>query len=1524
MEKNIEGRARVLTEGKQKKKVWQRVLLWLSAITVFCTTYALILPALTMVDDDVVVCGMVNHKHDENCYVEETAYAFSCMEELHQHDESCFDEDGRCVCGVADYRIHTHGDECYDENGSLICPLPEISEHFHTEDCYETESAAVCGLEEHSHGDECYDENGELTCEIEEHVHTEDCFLTKTVLVCSLEQPVYYGNTEVTEAAFHQHESACYDENGELICGHIEILRHEHVGCVTESTVETLVCELPEHEHDMGCFSEKKDETQYFCGFDYEHTHNEDCYMGHKLICTLSEHTHTEDCLVEKTEEAKVVTIESEPAEDGAIAVITGVLPEGAAAKVEAVPLSTMELVDLFGEEKAGSMTGYVAYDIHVTVDGEEWEPAEGESLSVVMKNLPVAGETVGVLHVEEEATETENAVTEEVEAVVTPEGDVEFETDGFSLYVFYTVDFHYNDTCFSVYVGTDVTLSEIFAQLDIEKNAADAISVVFSSPELIAVESIENDWILHTLEPFNTEETLTIVFSDGETLVLDVTDASIIGGSWQKVVTMSDPSATYIIVNAGGNNALTRNGTGYSRTELTIKDINGRSGHYSIKHFYGMELRDEMQFHFGSTIGGGGSTTVQTGSQPYYLVLTDGTNGFNTTGANLNVSYTSNKGWLFRTGNNSRNYRYLQYSNGSFGKTSGTDTDYAYMDIYKYVPGTIRSTVDNSYSVCVYSVPVDENGVEAGVPLYHGTILVNSTGATNMETLFDGYEIEGMYQSAYYGAESTHSIPNVVSVSRTGGNTLSINTESGSTLITQDDGRAIFLLYEPGSPYDPTPVNPGEDIDPDKAPDHYKRIDWLGDGVENPETDVDNKANLDKTDLYRLYLDVGPEVAYQPLDVLFILDRSSSMTTTYGQQSAYDATDILGRSGVLRRLALDGTLNGLPEGATTTTEPTQLYSNGIIQTIMDLNSSNQVAVGWFRNGNGYTYGWGPGRPVLDGPTVSGTGTNYMAGLNQARTMLTDSIIQNDGRQKILFFISDGQPTEYITAEGETIRTTDNWREGYPQYDRTMKAIADFRKDFIDDGCTYDQVQCYCIGIGTFEYDYLEAISSDGTVFGTTNFQQIRRVLDDKVTQGVGHYSNLTVVDELSEDVDFYTTDLDMMVQLVPTNGVGKTKILYQNGSVTQEGTGIIKSVSYSTSPKKTVTAVFEPSYQEVGGYRYCLSFNVKVNQNAYDKYAGNLEEHGVGYYSSAAEFEENTIDGDQGTDYGANISSSVKPGFFSNKEATLTYTQSHIGETGVTRTVPFDRPVVQVSVTSLNVEKVWADGNANHDSDSVTVVLHAVDDQKNDKEVGTIVLNKQNQWKYTFTDIPKGYNYYVEETSVKDGYAPTITWSEETSTFRVENVPSDISVKFRKVDEAERAIEEAGVGFAIYEDELAQKQVGTFATDGNGEFTVEGVRLGKTYWIKEQSAPKGFKPMTEIHSFTVTADGATFAFGDVYLLEDNDGTILIKNFGDDRLPMTGGHGREKLYAFGGAILATVVFVGAVKLIGNRRKKKAE
>lgn len=152
MEKNIEGRAKVLTEGKQKKKAWQRVLLWLSAITVFCTTYALILPALTMGDDDVVVCGMVNHKHDETCYVKEAAYAFSCMEELHQHDESCFDEDGRCVCGVADYRIHTHGDECYDENG-------------------------------------------ELTCEIEEHVHTEDCFLTKTVLVCSLEQPVCHVHT---------------------------------------------------------------------------------------------------------------------------------------------------------------------------------------------------------------------------------------------------------------------------------------------------------------------------------------------------------------------------------------------------------------------------------------------------------------------------------------------------------------------------------------------------------------------------------------------------------------------------------------------------------------------------------------------------------------------------------------------------------------------------------------------------------------------------------------------------------------------------------------------------------------------------------------------------------------------------------------------------------------------------------------------------------------------------------------------------------------------------------------------------------------------------------------------------------------------------------------------------------------------------------------------------------------------------------------------------------------------------------
>ena len=78
----------------------------------------------------------------------------------------------------------------YAYNGQLVCGLEEA--HIHTESCYEEierltdsgkveiEYELVCGLlTAHTHDNSCYDDNGDLVCELEEHpehIHSDRCY----------------------------------------------------------------------------------------------------------------------------------------------------------------------------------------------------------------------------------------------------------------------------------------------------------------------------------------------------------------------------------------------------------------------------------------------------------------------------------------------------------------------------------------------------------------------------------------------------------------------------------------------------------------------------------------------------------------------------------------------------------------------------------------------------------------------------------------------------------------------------------------------------------------------------------------------------------------------------------------------------------------------------------------------------------------------------------------------------------------------------------------------------------------------------------------------------------------------------------------------------------------------------------------------------------------------------------------------------------------------------------------------------
>ena len=131
-------------KAHQRKRRWYKAVSCLAAVVVFCTTYALILPAITMEQD--AKCGIPEHVHDESCYI--------VVSEPHVHDESCYELVGG----------HAHTDDCYTlQRGELICGQEESEGQLvltcNLEEGEVTTTISdtpVCGLEEHTHTLACY------------------------------------------------------------------------------------------------------------------------------------------------------------------------------------------------------------------------------------------------------------------------------------------------------------------------------------------------------------------------------------------------------------------------------------------------------------------------------------------------------------------------------------------------------------------------------------------------------------------------------------------------------------------------------------------------------------------------------------------------------------------------------------------------------------------------------------------------------------------------------------------------------------------------------------------------------------------------------------------------------------------------------------------------------------------------------------------------------------------------------------------------------------------------------------------------------------------------------------------------------------------------------------------------------------------------------------------------------------------------------------------------------------------------
>lgn len=275
MERSMKEQIRRFTGKRKRTKARKKILTVLAAIVVFCTTYALILPAITQVAEPT--CGLLSHTHTEACYTQPPA-ELVCDLVVHTHEESCFDSDGVLICPYADFVIHLHDALCYDSEGELVCMLPEIEPHSHDESCYEdtAEDEPVTEAEpvEEETAEEVVEEEAFEEAIAEEPVPEED-IEEETAEESSEEpaqEPVEAAEEQTAPAQLicqqeeyilHTHEETCFDADGTWLCGIPELQEHIHTDDCIEQEEPELICTMEEHEHDaVLCFVEQQSETQ--------------------------------------------------------------------------------------------------------------------------------------------------------------------------------------------------------------------------------------------------------------------------------------------------------------------------------------------------------------------------------------------------------------------------------------------------------------------------------------------------------------------------------------------------------------------------------------------------------------------------------------------------------------------------------------------------------------------------------------------------------------------------------------------------------------------------------------------------------------------------------------------------------------------------------------------------------------------------------------------------------------------------------------------------------------------------------------------------------------------------------------------------------------------------------------------------------------------------------------------------------------------------------------------------------------
>ena len=529
-------------------------------------------------------------------------------------------------------------------------------------------------------------------------------------------------------------------------------------------------------------------------------------------------------------------------------------------------------------------------------------------------------------------------------------------------------------------------------------------------------------------------------------------------------------------------------------------------------------------------------------------------------------------------------------------------------------------------------------------------------------------------------------------------------------------------------------------------------------------------KYVVDKKDgTYDLNLTVagarGTETKPAKLDVLLIVDVSTSMSGS-NIKGAKDATKTL-TDALKNRKDIDAKYSVVTFGETANTLVS--WEQGTASNVV--NKVNAITI------------------------KQNVGTNYQAGFREAKKQL--NLARSDA-QTVVIFLTDGWPTFYIGADGQTAG------DGSSTYHQTLNASNQEASGMYVN-------QFYAIGVGddmtakktiagtsqgswdegetTTGANILEAIckevhtDKDKSEYYLSSADELSKLFDDIAGKTLELLcTNVEITDTLSDNVKLVEsvpgTPNDLIVTVKKGDKDGevmvseKKEVTFQNARIWAE---------YKDGK---IMLHFPENYTLDPEYTYIVTANIEATETAYQ----HVREHGGTYPNT----------GEKGT----GITSAGEGGVFTNTKAEVAYTYNGVGTTE-----DYNNPVIQLKPAKLTINKTIT-GLTEEQIDAALknkltfdiTYTYLTGKQKTVTETKKLSdFKKTADGTYTFTytsgDIwSMGATYEVTETdydAVTDyDCTPTSTeangsipkYSTATATFTNSYTPSNRTITLKKV----------------------------------------------------------------------------------------------------------------------------------------------